>query len=65
MAATDSIGLEHIRVAGALKCHQERMAAIVNGELALSRAVLDAGFNIAALVARYQARGQGTWGNCA
>ena len=40
MAATDKVGLDTIRKAGALDCHEERMDAIVNGELGLSRAVL-------------------------
>jgi len=52
--ATDAVGLELIEAAGALGCPTSAAAAVEMYELPSSEAILDAGYNIASLLARYR-----------
>ena len=52
--ATDRKGFEVILDSGALACHGSRRSAILKGELAISRAILNAGYSFGSFLARYQ-----------
>lgn len=67
--AVDAQGLDILTAAGVFEVRQCKLCddgVVVNGEYALSRAVLDAGFNIATLMARYRPgidwRDRDNWG---
>jgi hypothetical protein len=54
--ATDRVGLAILtsNTSGPLKCHSDYVDAVYNGELAASRAILDANYQIASLQSKYQ-----------
>jgi hypothetical protein len=55
LVATDRKGLDLIIADGhVLECHATLLDTIINAELGLSRVMLDAGYNIDSLMARYQ-----------
>ncbi|ORY86154.1 hypothetical protein BCR37DRAFT_376698 [Protomyces lactucae-debilis] len=61
--ATDSIGLEALLPA--LKCFTDRMDAIINGEMAITQRVRDAGYDAVPLYSAYADAGRSTQSNAA
>ena len=65
VAATDRTGLELLRGAGVFLCRTTIRDTIVFGELGASKAIIDAGYNLGALMRRYANvdwRDRANWG---